>query len=149
MAQNENQVDVSIKLGADISGGVQTEKELERIRSKTKETERTAKNVDGFKKLRQGAEDVRLCHIIYFERKRLTAHARRKIQNKKSRRDHSGTGARGGTRTRKDLSTCTSSMRVCQFHHPSRVRNWCVVYHNFRRCARGQMRLSIETGTLP
>ena len=28
-------------------------------------------------------------------------------------------GARGGTRTRKDLSTCTSSMRVCQFHHPS------------------------------
>ena len=29
-------------------------------------------------------------------------------------------GARGGTRTRKDLSTCTSSMRVCQFHHPSR-----------------------------
>ena len=83
MAQNENQVDVSIKLGADISGGVQTEKELERIRSKAKETERTAKNVDGFKKLRQGAEDVRLCHIIYFERKRLTAHARRKIQNKK------------------------------------------------------------------
>ena len=83
MAQNENQVDVSIKLGADISGGVQTEKELERIRSKAKETERTAKNVDGFKKLRQGAEDVRLCHIIYFERKRLTAHARRKIQNKR------------------------------------------------------------------
>ena len=75
MAQNENQVDVSITLGADISGGVQTEKELERIRSKAKETERTAKNVDGFKKLRQGAEDVRLCHIIYFERKRLTAHA--------------------------------------------------------------------------
>ena len=49
MAQNENQVDVSITLGADISGGVQTEKELERIRSKAKETERTAKNVDGFK----------------------------------------------------------------------------------------------------
>ena len=32
-------------------------------------------------------------------------------------------GARGGTRTRKDLSTCTSSMRVCQFHHPSRREN--------------------------
>ena len=58
MAQNENQVDVSIKLGADISGGIQTEKELERVRAKAKETERTAESVDGFGKLKQGAEGV-------------------------------------------------------------------------------------------
>ena len=48
MAQNSDQVDVSIKLGADISGGVQTEKELERIRSKAKDAgndaDKSAKN---------------------------------------------------------------------------------------------------------
>ena len=32
-----------------------------------------------------------------------------------------------GTRTRKDLSTCTSSMRVCQFHHPSRWKTGCSI----------------------
>ena len=40
-------------------------------------------------------------------------------------------GARGGTRTRKDLSTCTSSMRVCQFHHPS---NGGKTAHNISYC---------------
>ena len=39
-------------------------------------------------------------------------------------------GARGGTRTRKDLSTCTSSMRVCQFHHPSKAEKRRIIYHN-------------------
>ena len=42
MAQNENQVDIAIKLGADISGGVQSEKELERIRAKAKEAGKDA-----------------------------------------------------------------------------------------------------------
>lgn len=58
MAQNSDQVDVSIKLGADISGGVQSEKQLERIRAKAKETGKdaakasgeAARGMDGFKK---------------------------------------------------------------------------------------------------
>ena len=37
MANNTDQVDISIKLGADIKGGVQTEQELERVRAKSKE----------------------------------------------------------------------------------------------------------------
>lgn len=35
--ENENQVDVQIKLGADINGGIQTEAELERLKKKSKE----------------------------------------------------------------------------------------------------------------
>ena len=49
MAQNDNQVDVSIKLGADISGGVQSRAELEKIRAQAKKTaEESSSGLDGF-----------------------------------------------------------------------------------------------------
>lgn len=47
-------------------------------------------------------------------------------------------GARGGTRTRKDLSTCTSSMRVCQFHHPSRWKTAHSIPFSSEQCNRGR-----------
>ena len=47
MAQDSNQVDVSIKLGADISGGVQSERQLERIRAKAKEAGKDAAKASG------------------------------------------------------------------------------------------------------
>ena len=56
MAQNENQVDIAIKLGADISGGVQSRAELEKLRAQAKKT--AAETSGGFGKLKQGAEAV-------------------------------------------------------------------------------------------
>lgn len=40
----ENQVDISIKLGADIAGGVQTEQELEKVRAKAKKMAEDSKS---------------------------------------------------------------------------------------------------------
>ena len=56
MAQNENQVDIAIKLGADISGGVQSRAELEKIRAQAKRT--ANETASGFGKLKLGAEAV-------------------------------------------------------------------------------------------
>lgn len=56
MEQNENQVDIAIKLGADISGGVQSRAELEKLRAQAKKT--ATETSGGFGKLKQGAEAV-------------------------------------------------------------------------------------------
>ena len=56
MAQNENQVDIAIKLGADISGGVQSRAELEKVRAQAKRT--ANETASGFGKLKLGAEAV-------------------------------------------------------------------------------------------